>query len=71
MKPKTLSKKLTLKKRTIADLSGNEMIKVKGGCIESQTSCDSEIICCLPRTVMCPSEPCTKFEPTCVGITCI
>ena len=31
MKPKTLSKKLTLNKSTVADLNGDEMIKVKGG----------------------------------------
>ncbi len=31
MKPKKFSKKLTLNKKTVAHLNGNEMTKVKGG----------------------------------------
>ena len=33
MKPKKLSKKLTLNKKTVSHLNGKEMIKVKGGCL--------------------------------------
>ncbi len=46
MKPKELSKKLILNKITVADLSGNEMTKVKGGCGPSDPrSCATNISC--------------------------
>ena len=51
MKPKTLSKKLTLNKSTVADLNGNEMIKVKGGCYETSPLS----FCTVIRTPACPT----------------
>ena len=57
MKSKKLSKKLTLNKKTVAHLNGNEMTKVKGGCAPTVTPssvywytkpnlpCDTELDC--------------------------
>lgn len=55
MKPKKLSKKLVLNKKTVADLKGNDMGKVKGGCKYTEpvscytpdTRCGSDIFCCV------------------------
>jgi hypothetical protein len=57
MKSKTFRKKLTLNKKTIADLNMGKMNKVYGGILESynQTACTCEITggCC---TYGCPTE---------------
>ena len=47
MKSKKLSKKLSLNKKTVAHLNGNEMTKVKGGCAPTVT----------PSTVYKPTNP--------------
>ncbi len=39
MKPKKLSKKLVLKKETVANLEMPQMKKVKGGCVQTYPSC--------------------------------
>jgi len=48
MKTKKISENLSLNKKTVADLTGHEMIFVKGGvitmitCIETFPTCDEE-----------------------------
>ncbi len=48
MKTKTLRKKLSIKKQTVADLNGNEMKKIAGGhtyCFPTTCICGSLITC--------------------------
>ncbi len=51
MKTKTLPKKLSIKKHTVADLTGNEMKDIHGGIITEPTLnkiCLSIIVLCWP-----------------------
>jgi hypothetical protein len=55
MKPKKLSKKLTLNKSTVVDLNGNELKKVKGG-ICKDTNRPSNCHIHTASACPCPSE---------------
>jgi len=71
MKTKKFTKRLNLNKKTIADLNGNEMIKVKGGCSPTMdiSGCPSELTC--RRTFTC--HPCPRFTDECetiIPLTC-
>ncbi len=52
MKNKRSFKKLSLNKKTVADLSGESMTKVKGGC--NETDCRS----CNTNFLLCSIEAC-------------
>lgn len=56
MKPKNLSKKLTLNKKTIASLKGKDMQEVNGGATNPS---DNPDVCCIPKTFMPPLCPFT------------
>jgi len=53
MKPKSLVKKLTLHKKTIANLKNGEMKAVNGGLPESTTAVSLVTNCCLCGTRTC------------------
>jgi hypothetical protein len=64
MKPKSFSKKLSLNKKTIADLSGSEMKDVNGiGVCTYNSGCDITDYTCF--TCNCPptNKFCDTFEP--------
>ena len=46
MKPKKLSKTLTLNKKTIAYLNGKELKKIKGGCDLTNPKSNASILFC-------------------------
>jgi len=55
MKPKKLSKRFILNKSTIADLNGNALKKVKGGCLNTQcVSCPTYDSLCGGTEDICP-----------------
>ena len=58
MKPKTLRKKLTLKKETISDLNGSQMKNVYGNGLEDPTAGCTNKLCTVgcPTPVNCPTE---------------
>jgi hypothetical protein len=58
MKTKKVGKKMTLNKKTVADLNTINMSEVKGGISATRTSCDYlECICDSKRFCTCPG-PC-------------
>lgn len=62
MKTKDFKKKLTLNKKTVANLSNGQLGHVKGGCVEGTTSC-------LTRRLTCDTCTCFITCETCV--TCV
>lgn len=57
MKSKKFSKKLALNKSTIADLNGNELKKVKGGCYPSiPPSCPGPTEIIIGTEIVCGCE---------------
>ncbi len=67
MKTKTLSKKLSLGKATIASLNGKEMEKVAGGDITD--TCRTNCTCVTCTCVACPSVQ-TGCYPVCTEPAC-
>ncbi len=66
MKPKKFRSKLSLNKKTIADLNGKEMGHLKGGC--NKTGVQSG---CVFTNYTCLAETChTNCVITCEGVTC-
>ena len=66
MKPKKFDRRLSLKKETIANLHGSEMVYLKGGCglTDVNSGCIYSEYTCLAQT--CP----TNCGVTCGGLTC-
>jgi hypothetical protein len=65
MKPKKFQKKLTLNKKTIADLSNGQLGKIKGGALTLPTRCrcvDSVDVCWVPTEA---PETCITCEYPC------
>lgn len=62
MKPKKLTRKLTLKKRTVANLGGNQMEGVKAGGLTTLDTCS---VC-----PICPTDDCTGTCETYPLTTC-
>ena len=62
MKPKEFYKKLSLKKKTIANLSNGEMVRINGGIEITKPKSD-------PILEICPSDYCTQ-TCTCVPSNC-
>ena len=56
MKTKKFSKKLTLNKKTIANLKDKEMKEVNGGATNPS---DNPYVCCIPKTTTPPLCPFT------------
>jgi natural product precursor len=62
MKTKQFSKKLSLHKKTVANLNAKDMNEVKGGSIYSDCTCN-------PETVMSCNTRCFVPETLCVCVT--
>jgi len=72
MKPKKFSKRLSLNKKTIADLNNGQLDNVKGGL--TQNPCPGTVDC--PFSYTCPSgglrgQCCEPYsEDTCLRFSC-
>jgi len=58
MKTKTFNKKLSLKKKTVADLDNKEMQSAYGGAVTNErticiTRCVSDCLCTMTRCTIC------------------
>lgn len=56
---KTINKKLTFHKQTVANLSINSMVRVRAGEADTDTQCISEISDCATLCNTCPALGCT------------
>lgn len=62
-----ISKKITLRKQTISDLSQTQMKNLRGGTAYTELTCDTDLFCTMPECCLRTYE-CTKFGETCPAV---
>ena len=64
MKPRNFNKKLTLKKKTIANLTTDDLNKLRGGMTQSDPrACNTNYLCSVYQTILYTCQPgCPRCE---------